>query len=120
MDNSDPEIRAEGNFEICVFELSNASTDTPDTFKPTPCYLLTNLSLTGIQIFWYNPGRADDMTSYTVVEDLGAQYFVKFREPRVADLMFRFLYHDRIETPLRLSFAMMIRGMVCELWTSRG
>ncbi|KAI4089870.1 MAG: hypothetical protein LQ344_005129 [Seirophora lacunosa] len=94
MDVSDPEVRADRTFEICVFELSNPATEPPDISEPIPCYLLTNPFLAEIQTFWYDPGRAEGMASYAVMEHLGAQYFRDFRELRATESMFQFFYRD--------------------------
>ncbi|KAL8857392.1 MAG: hypothetical protein Q9178_006019 [Gyalolechia marmorata] len=94
LDVSGPELRAYRALEICVFELKNSATEPPDISKPVPCYLLTNPSLTEIQTFWYDPGRAEGMASYALMEQLGAQYFRDFRESRATDSMFQFFYRD--------------------------
>ncbi|KAL9025554.1 MAG: hypothetical protein Q9180_007645 [Flavoplaca navasiana] len=94
-DSSDPEIfYAYRTLEICVFELNNAATDPPNISMPVPCYLLINPSLAEIQTFWYDPGRAEGLVPYAVMEQLGAQYFWDFRESRETDSMFQFFYSD--------------------------
>ncbi|KAL8897237.1 MAG: hypothetical protein Q9207_007318, partial [Kuettlingeria erythrocarpa] len=95
LDGSDPEHRGYRGLDICVFELNqNSATEAPDISKPIPCYLLTNPSLTEMQTFWYDPGRAEGMASYAVMEQLGAQYFWDFRESRATESMFHFLHRD--------------------------
>ncbi|KAL8882400.1 MAG: hypothetical protein Q9198_000594 [Flavoplaca austrocitrina] len=94
-DSSDPEIDyAYRTLEICVFELNNPATEPPDISVPIPCYLLINPSLAEIQTFWYDPGRAEGLAPYAVMEHLGAQYFWDFRESRKTEGMLQLFYRD--------------------------
>ena len=104
MDVSDPDIRADQTFEICVFELVNAATDPPDFSKLIPCYILTNPSLVEIQRFWFDPGRANGMASYAVMEELGAQYLEDFRQSTATQTMFLMFYRDTSQDMIATAF----------------
>ncbi|KAL9632378.1 MAG: hypothetical protein Q9204_003822 [Flavoplaca sp. TL-2023a] len=95
LDASDPEIDyAYSTLEIYVFELNNPATRPPDISVPIPCYLLINPSLVEIQTLWYDPGQAEGLAPYAVMERLGAQYFWDFRESRETEGMFQLFYRD--------------------------